>query len=295
MNNVSIKEIKINLNTSKSKLNKIHQEVFENEEIQSIIKKLNMSNQQIQDGMNLLHKYFIYVNKYQKKPNWELIINSYGFLDIDFSNQPWFKKQQILDKFWFSNITNIEKDINNFLNNKIKKTEALKKTIDTFKQYGDIKKLIDDHLKLKSTKSLFIVNDDLVNVNYSLKYLAFLIADKGHTVAFLDLNDLYNFSSNQGYKIKDSIFPLLEDVDYLFYTGLGLANKPMWFFQEYILNVLINRTQNHKMTYIFSFVDIESKSYQLVNNLNNFDKNTIKNLKNIFIKLVKENFDILKK
>ncbi|MBU4692387.1 hypothetical protein KQ875_02105 [Mycoplasma zalophi] len=295
MSNVSIKEIKINLNTPKVKLSKIQEEMLNNDEIKEIIAKLNLNDEQAKEGMNLLYKYYSYLKKYQKKPDWELVVNSYGFLDLDFSNQPWFKKQKILDNFWFSNITNIEKDIDNFWNSKTKKTEALKKTIETFKEYGDIKKLINDHLKLKATKSLFIVNDDLINVNYSLKYLAFLIASQNKTVAFLDLNDLYNFLSIQGYKIKDSILPLLKDVDYLFYTGLGLINKPLWFFQEYIMNILMSRTQMQKMTYIFSFVDIEKKSTQLISNTNNFDEKTFKNLKNILVKLINENFDTLKK
>lgn len=67
--------------------------------VKAIIEKLNLNSKQIQKGMNYLQKYYSYIEMHKQLPTWTLFVDDSGILQIDLSNDGFFRKQKEMNNF----------------------------------------------------------------------------------------------------------------------------------------------------------------------------------------------------
>lgn len=67
--------------------------------VKAIIEKLNLNSKQIQKGMNYLQKYYSYIEMHKQLPTWTLFVDDNGILQIDLSNDGFFRKQKEMNNF----------------------------------------------------------------------------------------------------------------------------------------------------------------------------------------------------
>ncbi|MBN0970428.1 hypothetical protein [Mycoplasma phocoeninasale] len=249
--------------------------------IKEIIEKFNLNSEQITKGMSLLQRYYNYlVTNEDKEPDWKLTVDAYNNLQIDFSSNHFFLKKKQEDNFWLTNITKLENEWKLYFDTPNKKsptrihTEA-KQALNYFDKnlIAEIKKVTS----LKTKKGFFLVDSNFVNAQAIVKYLAFLLGTtKNKTVAFLDVNQFFNYTMNNYRNNKQDenelINKYLNQVDYLFLNNFGIGAKPELFITN-LIATLNQREIDEKPTFITSLIDVTLNNVSIINSGNKTDRN----------------------
>ncbi len=99
-----------------------------------------------------------------------------------------------------------------------------------------------------------------IGKSYVAQAMANTLAEKGFSVAFLNVVDLSSAAKSKFSSGFDSFLLQLKTVDHLFLDDLGAEIVSPWFRDELLLSVLSSRMNNNKSTFItsnFSYKDLE--------------------------------------
>lgn len=257
--------------------------ILENPHINKIINKLKLSKTQIDFGMNHLQKYYNYLQSHNnKEPSWKITLNDANQIDIDLSNDNQFKRAKHYTNFWLTNITPLDDDLEKYFNfPNLKKPRSI--LTDATQALNKFPKQLSNAigeitLQSKDTKGILLIDDEFIHAKKIFKYLATLFGtNKNKTVAIIDINDLNNFfySNNKAQNIiNNEVISYLNEVDYLFLNRLGVGLKSEWFINN-LINILLARESNNKMTFISCPIDISSSKFNLINRYNNENYNNL--------------------
>lgn len=256
--------------------------ILENSHISKIINRLKLTKEQINQGMNHFQKYYNHLQTHNnKEPNWKITLNEANQIDIDLSNDLQFKKSKYFDNFWLTNITPLDDDLEKYFSiPDLKKprsilVEANQAILKFPKPLSQA--IIDITYDLKNKKGILLIDDEFIHAKKIFKYLATLFGtNKSKTVSIIDLNDLNNFfytnMKMQNY-INNDIINYLNDVDYLFLNRLGVGLKSEWFINT-LINILLTREANNKITFISCPIDIFISKFNLINHYNDSINNS---------------------
>lgn len=239
--------------------------------VKAIIEKLNLNSKQIQKGMNYLQKYYSYIETHKQLPTWTLFVDDNGILQIDLSNDGFFRKQKEMNNFWLTNITSMDNEWIYYFNNaKAKKPQYIVlNTNQSLEKFApELKNEIKDITSMKSNQGLLLIDQNLVNARNILKFLAFLFGTKkSKSVAFVDNNNLFEVMSNNLKNSSEinSIVQNLISVDYLFIDRFAIGVKPEWYITN-IFNILSEREQKNKITFMSSPIDFTSSKQHIIFN-----------------------------
>ncbi|MBN0919395.1 hypothetical protein [[Mycoplasma] gypis] len=272
-------------------------EILKNELIQKIVNDLNLNENQIDAGLSLLMKYKNFVEIHKENPKWQLFVNGNGFLDIDFSNEDWFRKSLVNNNFILTRISVFDKQLQDFLSEKsleksLKMKDFKEDIMSLFLDKKEEKEMVKKVFRNNKNINLFIKTDKEFEVQGFWKYISVIYAKQNKKVAVLNYNDLYNFVYNHGFSNFDNqnIVKLLNDVDCLFIFNFASYPKSSWFIEKFIYEVLYLRIQSEKNTFLSTDVDfLKNQKLNIVaeykQNLNNtYHQNLNKKIKNIICK-----------
>ncbi|ACF07402.1 Uncharacterised protein [Metamycoplasma arthritidis] len=263
--------------------------------IAELIITLKLNQKQIDNGMNYLQKYYNFLTKNSKEPDWKIYVNLDGQLDIDFSNEISFRKQNMYNNFWLTQITPLDNDLETYfaIPSKQKPRKILTEAEQKMQLFSPALKNTIQLITAKESKGLFLVDDSFAASRAIFKYLATLFAtNKNKTVAYIDANSLYKFLSNNYYKKPSQSESLIEkyllEVDYLFIERLGVGLKPEWFI-TFLISIFSEREINHKINFVSSPIDI-SGNYPLILNLGQHYNAGAEKVETLFKNILKTSF-----
>ena len=201
--------------------------------------------------MNHFQKYYNYIQTHNnKEPNWKITLNEANQIDIDLSNDLQFKKSKYFDNFWLTNITPLEDDLEKYFSiPDLKKprsilVEANQAILKFPKPLSQA--IIDITYDSKNKKGILLIDDEFIHAKKIFKIQNYIN------------NDIINY---------------LNDVDYLFLNRLGVGLKSEWFINT-LINILLTREANNKITFISCPIDIFISKFNLINHYNDSINNS---------------------
>ncbi|WP_373436284.1 hypothetical protein [Metamycoplasma equirhinis] len=259
-----------------------------------LLSKLKLNEMQINKNMNLLQKYYDYVEDKNEEPRWKIYLDQYGNLVLDFTNGKSFVKQKMLNNFLLTSITPLDADLEAYFRipDKSKPKKIMQDANNALRHfspliYADIKKITDTENKNYS-KGLFLVDSNFKSAKAIFQYLAVIFAtNKNKTVALLDESSLFNhyyqlLSNPEG---QNNLSNLLVQVDYLFIDRFSVFSKPEWYI-NLLIDILMKREDERRHTFISSLMDITSDSINIIFRHKNANTIGIKRIENLFKNLI---------
>ncbi|WP_373436503.1 hypothetical protein [Metamycoplasma equirhinis] len=266
--------------------------ILSNPWVLKLIKNFNLSDTQIDKNMNLLQKYFDYVEKQNEVPHWKIYLDQYSNLIIDFTNGKSFTKQKMLNNFWLTNITPLDADLESYFcnPNKIKPKRISQEANKALLFFN--KKLNEELNKIISSgqysKGLFLVDEQMKFSKSILLYLSIIFAtNKDKTVVFIDETMLYSYfyqNSKNPEAIKNIIYALTT-VNYLFIVNFTSNLRPEWYINS-LINVFSARSDKQKPFFISSIIDITNNNSNIIYCYKNNNNLGLKKLEMLFKKLI---------
>ncbi|MGX9339702.1 hypothetical protein ACWXVO_03125 [Mycoplasma sp. 1890] len=209
-------------------------EVLNHEEIKKVINDLKLNDHQINVGMNYLQKYYDYIKIHNSLPDWNLFVNYAGLLEIDWTNDLYLSKIRKLSNYWLTQITELDVDINKYLNcldkNKPKNViEKFKKGLEKFDKNlkNKILGILDDQ-----NIGLFLEDENILNARAIFTYLSFVFGvQKNKSVIYVDTSNLFRFLNTniKNLQVLAEIKSELVEAHFLAFDNFGSQQLPHWF------------------------------------------------------------------
>ncbi|MBN4089447.1 hypothetical protein OF364_00250 [Mycoplasma enhydrae] len=291
--------------TLKDSVDKLTEEVLSKDFIKQEIERLSLSEEQIKKGMIVLQRYHDYLEKHQKKPQYELIVDKYGLLAEKYDSDSDFVKFQKINNFKLTNITPLdhlvikyfEMDTNPkvFSASKIIFKDFIEHLVET-EENNKIKSILNDSMKEGSlVNNLWFFSIDNKNADMFIKYIAIYNAIKfDKTVAIINANDLQRHLKMSKEERNNVLFNLAK-VDILSIYNVSFGKKEEWFL-EFLLEVFDARIKNQKPVLISSTKEITSikneiliKYYYNNSKINDIERTFKGFIRNEFLKIVINN------
>ncbi|AWX69540.1 hypothetical protein [[Mycoplasma] anseris] len=279
---------------------KLYKDVLEHPKIKELIAKYNLSDFQIKQGMTFLLRYYDAYQQNNNGPQWRLIINSLGQLDIDISNSVVYKKQKMLNNFWLTNICPLDNDVYEYLTiaNKNKPRSVLLEAYKAFKKFPpNLQTKIKQLTNLDPIKTgLYLIDENFIYSRSVFKYLSMVFATlKNKTVAWLDINILNNFiyTNLKNNEVISNVKNLLINVDYLFLDRMGIGAKSENFI-NLLINILSDRQINNRITFVSSPIDILDPKYPIIFNSKDKYNTGLEKVEQLFKSLISNGTETFK-
>ncbi|TPR53891.1 hypothetical protein [Metamycoplasma neophronis] len=251
--------------------------ILSNPKVTTLIQDLQLSQKQIDEGMNYLQKYFDYLNENNNNdPDWKLFVDENGFLAIDFTNDEYFVRRKLLENFWLTNITPLDNSWYEYFN-MTKKHKPRELIINANMSLQKFLPALSSQIKLitsnQTIQGLYLVDENFIYARNIFKFLAFLMGvQKNKTVIFVDASALFQFlqTNLKNQYEMNNIQKYLTDVDCLFIDRFAMGTRPEWFI-NFLITVFTERELKQKPIFIASPIDFEDADQHLIINFK--DKN----------------------
>lgn len=246
----------LNLDLSKPTNEINEQEIWDNPEIQEIVKKLNISFEEFKEHIFL---FLVQLQNKDKNLNFTIERNN---------------KNKLIRKIYF--INKPEVDFRGFL---IYKEEGFAEYEDIFEKIKNIDKLPDlskiftfykNNLSkiLKQNKWIFWYGGTSNWRSTLLKFLAIMFAKKEKTVVYFDMKDFYWWMYSKPKNEYYNIIRKIKSADVFVLEGVSFENLNLWT-TELINQILNSRSfRNDKITFISSNQDITQLQNTISTNKN---------------------------